>query len=120
MQKLIPTIYFYLVSLIGFVLLIIGIFASIHYVVNTTQFPKYPLGYDATQRCAPIQLMPVKAPAGVVQPAQIPTSYESCVAQVEQERKQLQIQDLEKAISFTLIGLLVFTTHFFYARRKLQ
>lgn len=113
MNKLIPTIYFYVLSLIGFILLIIGIFASIHYVVNVTQYSQYPLGYDGPQRCA-------MQPAIAEKPTEPNTSREDCLKGIEQERKQLQVTDLEKAISFTLIGLIVFCIHFYYARRRTE
>lgn len=114
MHKLIPTIYFYTVSLIGLVLLIVGIFASIHYVVNVTQYSKYPLGYGLESRCGQNLSQPVK---GVAQPM-IMENYNSCVQEVEQERQQLKTQDLEKAISFTLIGAVVFGIHFYFARKQ--
>ena len=113
MHKLIPTIYFYTVSLIGLVLLIIGIFASIHYIVNVTQFSKYPLGYGVESRCQTPQPGPVK---GVGQPMIMVDN--NCLQEVEQERQQLKTKDLEKSISFTLIGVLVFGIHFYFARRQ--
>lgn len=123
MQKLIPTIYFYVLSLIGFILLIIGIFASIHYVVNVTQYAKYPLGYDGPQRCAmtPGTMQSPASPENeITKPVLEQTSREDCLKGIEQERKQLQVTDLEKAISFTLIGLIVFGIHFYYARKKTE
>lgn len=113
MHKLIPTIYFYTVSLIGLVILIIGIFASIHYIVNTIQYPVYPLGYGVESRCGQLPA-PVK---GETQPLGSP-SYANCLQDVEQERQQLKTQDLEKSISFTLIGALVFGIHFYFARKQ--
>jgi len=113
MHKLIPTIYFYTVSLIGLILLIVGIFSSIHYVVNTTQFSKYPLGYGVEERCQTPLPVPTK---GETQPTI--TTNQDCVKEVEQERLQLKTQDLEKAISFTLIGAVVFGIHFYFARKQ--
>jgi len=113
MHKLIPTIYFYTVSLIGLVLLIIGIFNSIHYVVNITQFPQYPLGYAVIDRCQTPQPVPTK---GQTQPTLALNP--NCLKEVEQERQQLKAQDLEKAISFTLIGAVVFGIHFYFARKQ--
>ncbi len=115
MPKLIPTIYFYLVSLIGFVLLIIGVFSSIHYVVNITSYPEYPLGYSAPDRCAPMQVAPMEK-VGTTSAY----SQKQCLDDIEKERQIQKTGDLEKALSFTIIGLLVFGTHFFYAREKLS
>lgn len=118
MPKLIPSIYFYSVSLIGLVLLIIGVFSDIHYVVNITSGPVYPLPYGLDQRC----IMPAP-PVPSETPQKQPTdtaAYTTCIKSVEEERVLTQRNDLEKALSYTIIGLLVFTIHFYYARRKLQ
>lgn len=113
MHKLIPTIYFYIVSLIGLVLLIIGIFSSIHYIVNVIQFPTYPLGYGVAERCQTPLPVPTK---GETQPTV--TSNQDCMKEVQEERQQLKTQDLEKALSFTLIGAVVFGIHFYFARKQ--
>lgn len=106
-------------------LLIIGIFASIHFLINTFTYSEYPVGYDVTQRCSAIYQQPMSPlkvtgatppiPSG--QPIQNQQMHTDCLNQVALERKQLQTQDLEKALSFTLIGLLVFGIHFYFARR---
>jgi len=115
MHKLIPTIYFYTVSLIGLVLLIIGIFASIHFVVNITQFSNYPLGYNPIDRCQTPQPVPAK---GTTEPVISTVSKEDCLKEVDQERQLLKTQDLEKAVSFTIIGSIVFSIHFYFARKQ--
>lgn len=113
MYKLIPTIYFYIVSLIGLILLIIGIFSSIHYLVNTTQYSQYPLGYGVESRCEGT----LPPPKGVVQPMNLPAT-NNCYQELDQERQQLKTQDLEKALSFTIVGLIVFSIHFYFARKQ--
>ena len=115
MHKLIPTIYFYTVSLIGLVLLIVGIFASVHFIVNITQFANYPLGYNPIERCQIPQSIPDK---GTTQPVISTVSKDDCLKEVDQERQLLKTQDLEKALSFTIIGGLVFSIHFYFARKQ--
>jgi len=45
-------------------------------------------------------------------------SRDDCLAGLEKEREVKKADDLEKSISFTTIGLLVFATHFYFARRR--
>src|SRR5579883_2509854 len=96
----IATLYYYTLSLVGFVLLIVGIFASIHYVIGVTQYSQYPLGYSTATRCLP---MAEPVPAGTVAPKKAPanTAYLECMKGIEQDREALQTADLEKAFSFT-------------------
>jgi hypothetical protein len=128
-QKLIPTIYFYALSAVGMILFIIGLFNSIHYVVGITAYDKYPLGYGPDSRCE--YLMPKPAlPEGQTQPtisdkeeekkakAASDAAKEECLKSVETERQNKKVDDLEKSIAFTTIGLLVFGTHFHFARKQ--
>lgn len=108
MQRLVSSIYFYLLSLIGIVLLIIGIFASVHYVVGITAYDKYPLQYDTVARCS-VPATPDKTSI---------TTSQSCLQDIEVERKKTKIADLEKALSFSIIGLIVFCIHFPLALRQ--
>ena len=118
MHKTIPLLYFYTVSLIGFVLLIIGIFSSIHYFVNISSYTDYPLGYIPETRCAPMQAPPQVVP-GKIDTTQTQQSYLDCIKNIQAERQILKTKDAEKALSFTIIGLLVFGIHFAYARLRL-
>lgn len=120
MQKTIPLLYFYIVSLIGFILFIIGIFSSVNYFVNIFAYDRYPLGYNPETRCAPMQaptqaMLPAKIDAGLSQ-----QSYRDCIKSVQDERQQRKVQDAEIALSFTIIGLLIFGVHFSYARLRLK
>ncbi len=121
MQKLIPTIYFYVLSAVGVVLFIIGLFNSIHYIVGITVYDKYPLGYSPESRCEYIP-KPV-LPEGQTQPAisdkeAEKKAKEECLKSVETERQNKKVDDLEKSIAFSTIGLLVFAIHFYFARRR--
>ena len=155
MQRLIPLIYFYIVSLIGLIILIVGIFSDVHFLVNKLSYTDYPLSYDTTQRCIQPQPYPlmkgaaVPAAGGAIggqtggvrvekgvttkivqpMPSGTPTPveimqpvpnyyYTDCLKQVADERKQAEVADLEKALSFTIVGLIVFSIHFYFARKK--
>lgn len=121
MQRLIPTIYFYLLSAIGMVLIIIGLFNAAHYIVGVTAYDKYPLGYGPESRC---EYMPKPALLeGQTQPTQSDKeteqkAKEDCLKTVETERQNKKVDDLEKSITFTSIGLLVFGAHFYFARKQ--
>src|SRR3989344_2313626 len=117
MQKLIPTIYFYVLSAVGMVLFIIGLFNSVHYVVGITSYDKYPLRYGAESRC---DYMPKAAlPMGESTDAQVDErAKEDCLKSVEKERETTKADDLEKSLAFTVIGFLVFSTHFYFARKQ--
>jgi len=111
MHKLIPTIYFYILSLVGMVLLIIGLFTTVHYIVGVSAYPKYPLPYGNESRCT---MMFVPDEKSSVSPEQVKND---CLKDLEGERVITKANDLEKSISFTLIGLAVFGIHFYFARK---
>lgn len=115
MNKLIPTIYFYLLSAIGMVLLIIGLFNSVHYITGITSYDKYPLRFGAEARC---DYMPKAIPAESSIDTKPDTTKEDCLVSLEKERMTTKADDLEKSISFTVIGLLVFGIHFYFARKQ--
>lgn len=116
MQKLIPTIYFYVLSAIGMVLFIIGLFNSIHYIVGITAYDKYPLRYGAESRC---DYMPRVAPIEGSDDIRSDTNAkEDCLKSLEKERETTKADDLEKSLAFTIIGFMVFGTHFYFVRRR--
>ena len=119
MQKLIPTIYFYLLSAVGVVLFIIGIFNSFHYVAGVTAYDKYPLKYGNESRCQYI-VAPVKegSTEASLDSETAERTKRECLDSLEVERQNTKIDDLEKSISFTVVGLLVFATHFYFARKR--
>lgn len=115
MQKLIPTIYFYLLSAIGMVLLIIGLFNSTHYITGITSYDKYPLRFGAETRC---DYMPKAIPVEGSKAQLNTNTKEDCLKSLEKERQTTKADDLEKSVSFTAIGLLVFAIHFYFARKQ--
>jgi len=119
MQKLIPTIYFYVLSAVGMVLFIIGLFNSVHYVVGVTSYDKYPLRYGAESRCDYMpRAIPVEGTKGTEETRETEDAKEDCLKSVEKERETTKADDLEKSLAFTIIGFLVFSTHFYFARKQ--
>ena len=112
-KQLIPAIYFYVLSTVGVVLLIIGVFNSIHFMSGIIVYEKYPLKYGNEARC---DYMP--KPFVEEGKREARDQKKECLESLEKERINTKRDDLEKSISFTLIGLVVFLIHFSYIRRK--
>lgn len=114
--KLISVIYFYLVSVISLILLIIGVFHIISFTLNTTQFDKYPLTYGEDRCLQPLPAIDSKQSEG---DASLSAKQKfDCLAQLEVERKQHRVNDLKNAITFPLLGLILFFIHFPIALKR--
>ena len=125
MGRLISLIYFYLVSIIGLVLLIIGLYNAVSYTVNITQYNKYPLRYAGNENCDYLTRPEVPEKPVVDGDSLASLSAEEreqqkqdCEKRVETERKQTQVNDIKNAIYFTLIGALLLGIHLPIALRK--
>lgn len=120
--KIIATIYFYIMSAAATILIIVGIFNIINYVINSTQYDKYPLRYSQGN----CELYPYKFEQYPVLEEKIATpsaeklakQEKACLMQQAQDRKQHQIEDLRNAIAFTLIGVLLFLIHYPQAKKR--
>ena len=115
--------YFYIVSLGALILLVVGVFSSVNYLVNVTQYDKYPLRYE--QPCetmyGPVPEKPYlpDSPNQASPTAQeLETQKEECLKTKEQDRKKQQIEDLRTALSFTIVGLILFVIHFPIALKR--
>ncbi|MDO8583099.1 MAG: hypothetical protein Q7R51_01050, partial [bacterium] len=72
--------------------------------------------YGAESRCDYMsKAIPV---VGAIDDAKSDTTKEDCLKSLEKERSTTKADDLEKSISFTAIGLLVFLSHFYFARKQ--
>ncbi len=123
--KIIATIYFYVISAFALALIVIGIFNAVNFGVNSTMYDKYPLRYQAGS----CENYPEKY--GGVTPARLsweptlatPSAVELekqkqlCLAQEEKERIEHRIDDLKNAVTFSLVGLLLFVIHFPQAKK---
>lgn len=124
MGKLISLIYFYLVSIIAIILLIIGLYNAVSFIVNTTQYEKYPLRYAGNEDCsylnqaAPAKPMPATDTLASISAEEQTRQKNACEKRVEAERKSHKVDDIKNGIYFTLIGILLLALHFPVALRR--
>ncbi len=117
--KLIATIYFYVISAASLALIVIGIFNVVNFVINSTQYEKYPLRWGGVSTCeGPRPLMPVLIEESTLSAKQSEEAIRTCYGNEEADRKQHRIDDLKNAITFTLVGLVLFSIHFPLARKQ--
>lgn len=125
MGRLISLIYFYLVSVIGLILLIIGLYNSVSYGFNVTQYDKYPLRYAGNENCefisrsaAPVK--PLVAPDAMptIDNIEIDRQTKECETRVERERKQAMVDDMKNSVFFTLVGAILLAIHLPIAVKK--
>lgn len=128
--KTIATIYFYIISAGAIVLIVIGVFSIVNFIINSTQYDKYPLRYGGMSSCEygidgiyPV----IPAPAKMVLPPQTTPSVEEikrakelCLKNEEVDRKTHQVDDLKNALTFSLVGIILFLIHFPSARKRSQ
>src|SRR3989442_9335845 len=90
---LIKTIYFYLFSAIGLILIIVGIFQLSEFAVKKFFLPKYHLGYEENQcdyirpKIAPPVDMPVTASPSAQEEKQLIEQEKECKAHIEETRQ---------------------------------
>ncbi len=97
---------------------------GVHYLVNTTQYPKYPLqSYDET-RCEvysyagkPVPAVATEIREATPSAAEMKQQEETCKAQLEADRMHRKIDDLTQSLAFLIIGALVFIPHWKMARK---
>ncbi len=116
--KTIATIYFYVISAASLALIVIGIFNAVNFGINSTLYEKYPLRYAAPGNC---ESYPYKF--GVPSPASpsakdLEKQKKDCLKQEDALSKQQKIDDLKNALTFTLVGLILFLIHFHLARKQ--
>ncbi|MBI2017530.1 hypothetical protein HYS92_00620 [Candidatus Daviesbacteria bacterium] len=125
--KTIATIYFYLISAASLALIVIGIFNAVNFIINTTQYDKYPPkygppvvdceegGYFKYGAPRPLTLDGVSATPSAEESKKLK---EQCEKQLELDRKQHLIDDLKNALTFSLVGTVLFLIHFPLARKQ--
>ncbi|OGE25407.1 hypothetical protein A3C26_02525 [Candidatus Daviesbacteria bacterium RIFCSPHIGHO2_02_FULL_39_12] len=124
--KTIATIYFYLISAVSLALIIIGVFNGVNFIINSTQYDKYPTRYGLVRDCS-VYPMPYKVaiPADrgeIVTPLdeEQKQQKERCEKQIEADSKQHHIEDIKNTITFTLAGIILFVIHFPLALKNSQ
>ncbi len=106
----------YLLSAVGMVLFIIGLFNSFHFVVGNIAYDKYPLHYGVESRCDYLyKPTPVGGQTDTKSDKEL---QDACFQGLKKERANTRIDDLEKSIAFTIIGLLVFGAHFYFVYKE--
>ncbi|OGE64476.1 hypothetical protein A3J13_01360 [Candidatus Daviesbacteria bacterium RIFCSPLOWO2_02_FULL_36_8] len=123
--KTIATIYFYIISAASLALIVIGIFNAVNFGINSTQYDKYPLRYNAPGNCesypykgAPYPAMDVRGEVSTPSADELDKQKKACLTQEEFDRKQHKIDDIKNSITFTLVGIILFGIHFPMARSK--
>ncbi|MBI2599570.1 hypothetical protein HYW43_01465 [Candidatus Daviesbacteria bacterium] len=124
--KTIATIYFYLISAASLALITIGIFNGVNFFINSTQYDKYPTRYGSIQDCStypmpykvamPVDRGEIATPSAEEQKQQ----RQRCEQQIEADRKQHRIEDIKNTVTFTLVGVILFSVHFPLARKNSQ
>lgn len=120
--KTIATIYFYLISAASLALIVMGIFNAVNFGINITQYEKYPLRYpQGSCEGYPYKFGVYPAMEGrVATPSaqEIEKQKQDCLKQEMALSKQQKIDDLKNAITFTLVGAILFLIHFPLARKQ--
>jgi len=102
--------------------MVIGIFSIVNFVINSTQYDKYPLKYpQGSCEVYPFKFGPYPAmEINISTPSakELEKQKQLCLEQEEKLSKQQRIDDLKNSITFTLVGLVLFLIHFPMARRQ--
>lgn len=122
--KLITLIYFYVISAAALALIVIGIFSTVNFLINITQYDKYPLQYFG-EDCENFGTSYSKGPYPMELESRVatPTAEEErklkaqCEKRVEQERKQRKVDDIRNSLTFSLVGVILFLIHYPQARK---
>ncbi len=117
----ISTVYFYVISAASLALIVVGVFNSVNFAINITQYDKYPLRYQP-ENCDTNPYykgpMAVVAPGATPSPQDLQNARLQCEKQLELDRKKQKLGDLKSAVTFSLVGVLLFLVHFPLARKQ--
>lgn len=123
--KTIATIYFYIISAASLALIVIGIFNAVNFGINSTQYDKYPLRYPQgscegypNKFGGPYPAMDQIGSFATPSAEELTKQKEVCIKQENVLSKQQKIDDLKNAITFTLVGSVLFLIHFPLARKQ--
>lgn len=122
--KTIATIYFYIISAASLALIVIGIFNVVNFAINSTQYDKYPLRYPQGScegypyKFGPYPAMDVRGMSATPSAQELEKQKQDCLKQENALSKQQKIDDLKNAITFSLVGSILFLIHFPLARKQ--
>lgn len=122
--KQISLIYFYLVSAASLALIVIGIFSIVNFSLNSLYYEKYPLRYFG-EDCEydPYRYQPKGPYPAEITPNSTPSAEEReeakriCEKRAGDERLRIKVDDIKNALTFTIVGTVLFLIHFPIARR---
>ncbi|MDP3733555.1 MAG: hypothetical protein Q8Q91_03340 [Candidatus Daviesbacteria bacterium] len=121
--KTIATIYFYIISAASLALIVIGIFNAVNFGINITQYEKYPLRYPQGScdnypfKFGPYPVME-RGVSATPSAKEMEEQEKACIKQENGLSKKQKIDDLKNSITFTLVGLVLFSIHFPLARKQ--
>ncbi len=110
----IKTAYFYVFSAIGIILLVMGIFKLSDFAVRNFFLDNYYLDYEAG-RCSYLEPAPVK-----VEGSETPSNIDllkRCEEDLVREREVKKVTDVASAITFIVVGTVLFIFHYRRARK---
>lgn len=110
-NSIVKTAYFYVFSAIGIILLVVGIFKLSDFTVRNFFLDNYYLDYEAG-RCS--YLEPVKL-EGQETTVNIDTQ-KKCEQDLDREREVKKVTDIASAITFIIVGTVLFVFHYRRAR----
>lgn len=122
--KLIATIYFYIISAASLTLIVIGVFNAVNFGINITQYEKYPLRYpqgsceNYPYKFGPYPAMDMRGFPATPSAEELEKQKQECLKQEDALSKQQKIDDLKNAITFSLVGSILFLIHFPLARKQ--
>ncbi len=108
----IKTAYFYVFSAIGIILLVMGIFKLSDFAVRNFFLDNYYLDYESG-RCS--YLEPAKLEGSETQPNI--DSTKRCEEDLVREREVKKVTDVASAITFIVVGTVLFIFHYRRARK---
>jgi len=119
---LIKNFYFYLVSLIGLMMMVISLVGGLNVTLRTYVFPKADFynNYYSVPACDPNYIAVPEEKLAKVTPEQCAKSEEVNKQRDEENRQSQRQRDIVTYISMFTVGLPLFILHWRIARRKVE
>lgn len=110
-NSIVKTAYFYIFSAIGIILLVVGIFKVSDFVVRSYFLDNYYLSYEAG-RCSYLEPVKLEGEAS----GSSASAIEKCEKDLDREREVKRVTDISSAVTFIIVGLVLFVFHYRRAR----
>lgn len=115
--KFLKTLYFYFFSAVGLILVIIGVFQLSDFAVRRYLLPKYNLGYEENRCDYLTQPIPATKEESALTESDLKEQSKKCEEKLEEYRKYKEVTDFARAVSFIVVGGVVFAFHFKQTRK---